>query len=258
MTLGMGAPFIVAAMAGGMAGGMVGADMSGSSILMGAFFGGFMGAMGGMFGPLLANTFGQIGSTMIIAAGGSAMGTAMSGGNLLENMAIGAITAGVYAAAFYSIKNEAARASQSFKERLDRYGYEVLGNDEITGNSKIRTSMDQAWQDSHANINNTKDEAIANNTKEQGGWIKKDGEVIRWPDGIYNRSNPSPMPTEGLAASFHAHPNLGSSWITDPSPPDLVFVDATKVPGYVINKYGIIRIDPSHGRWGYADLYYLP
>ena len=105
-TGGMGAPTVLAGMAGGAAAGAVNTAVNGGNlgvnILAGAALGGIAAGIGGPLAQSLGGGWtGAIGSGALLGAGFGGLGAAVSGGNVLEGMLAGAITGAVLAAAVY-------------------------------------------------------------------------------------------------------------------------------------------------------------
>lgn len=117
---------VAAGVLGGKAGRLVGVSMTGGNFFEGALLGGVFGDIGaGVFKPLATalgrGVTGKIGAAITIAAGAITITTGIYGGKLIENIALGAITAGVYAAAFSSMSNNSQREAGepiTFKELL--------------------------------------------------------------------------------------------------------------------------------------------
>ena len=120
-------------------------------------------------------------------------------------------------------------------------------NDPIAGNKNVGTGMDKAWTDS---------QAYTSNRHEEGGWIIKnnDGDlgVTRWPSGQTRSIQPTPKP-DNAVGHFHTHPNYGTggNGMKGPSPDaDIPFTKTYGVPGYIVDKESVIRVDPKTGEWG--------
>ena len=102
----MGAPAVLAGMAGGAAAGAVNTAVNGGNlgvnILAGAALGGIAAGIGGPLAQSLGGGWtGAIGSGALLGAGFGGLGAAVSGGNVLEGILAGAITGAVLAAAVY-------------------------------------------------------------------------------------------------------------------------------------------------------------
>ncbi len=105
-TGGMGAPAVVAGMAGGAAAGAVNSAVNGgnlgTNVLVGAAFGGFAGGVGGPLAQSLGGGLqGAVGSGAILGAAYEGIGAAAAGKNILAGMLAGAVSGALLAAAIY-------------------------------------------------------------------------------------------------------------------------------------------------------------
>ena len=106
--------------------------------------------------------------------------------------------------------------------------------------------MERAWNDSQA--------YDSLNRHEEGGWIVQHPSdmlvVNRWPSGASASIMPTTKPNNAVA-NFHTHPNYGTggSGIKGPSGADRFFTRMYGLPGYIVDKESIIRIDPKTGDW---------
>jgi len=114
-----------------------------------------------------------------------------------------------------------------------------MSGDEIAKNPRVRSQMEKAFKES-------KDNAVPEiDVRENGGWIKKGGQVERWPEGSSSGMDPTPKPS-GAIGSFHTHP-YGNDvpLIHQPSMPDTIWNQEQGVPGFIIDRQSIMRIEPN-------------
>lgn len=112
--------------------------------------------------------------------------------------------------------------------------------DELVLNQNIQREIELAWRESldgQANV------------KEQGGWILQDEKghlhIERWPEGMSAAIVPTPQPPNAVG-HFHTHP-YGSQemFIHSPSSRDTNFTNRHRLPGFIRDRRGVFRIDPS-------------
>jgi RHS repeat-associated protein len=111
----------------------------------------------------------------------------------------------------------------------------------------IKNKFERAWKNSYPYDSSKR--------HEEGGWIVKDKngnfQVKPWPSGKTASINPTPKPSNAVG-HYHTHPNYGTGGggIKGPSDVDIKFTKKHGVPGYIIDKESIIKIDPKTGKWG--------
>ncbi len=106
LTAGAGAPAAIAGMLGGMSAGAVNTGVNGGNLLMNVVLGGALGALGGGLGVPLSGALGggltgAIGSGAIMGAGLGALGSAVTGGNILDGALAGGLSGAIIAAGVY-------------------------------------------------------------------------------------------------------------------------------------------------------------
>lgn len=113
--------------------------------------------------------------------------------------------------------------------------------DVIVQDAQVRAAMERAFTESHDNV------LPEAEVREQGGWIVRlsngDLDVVRWPEGEAGFIAPSPRP-ENAIAHFHTHP-YGNDFSLEhkPSTTDSLFTRAKGIPGFVIDRQSIMRVD---------------
>lgn len=113
--------------------------------------------------------------------------------------------------------------------------------DAIVLDPRVRAEMERAFAESNDNLLPDAD------VREQGGWIVRlpNGEldVVRWPQGESLSIQPSPKP-DNAVAEFHTHPYGNDvELIHSPSATDSMAVQAGGIPGFIIDRQSIMRID---------------
>lgn len=116
--------------------------------------------------------------------------------------------------------------------------------DALVQDPKVRAAIEGAFTQSH-------DHQLPDaDVREQGGWIVRlpSGEldVVRWPEGESGSMQPPSMPANAVG-HFHTHPYGNDvTLIHRPSTADSLFTQARGVPGFVIDRQSIMRIDSEH------------
>ena len=123
--------------------------------------------------------------------------------------------------------------------------------DVIVQDPHVRAEMEKAFAESHDNLLPDKD------VREQGGWVVRSPsgklDVVRWPEGESGSMTPPDKP-DNAVAHFHTHPYGNDVALTHrPSIDDSMFTEAMGIPGFVIDRQGIIRIE-SNRPMAYHDV----
>lgn len=113
--------------------------------------------------------------------------------------------------------------------------------DAIVQDPKVKAAMERAFTESHDNLLPDAD------VREQGGWIVRlptgELDVVRWPQGESGSITPSRRP-ENAIADFHTHPYGNDvGLIHAPSAADSLATKAEGIPGFIIDRQSIMRVD---------------
>jgi len=232
----------------------------GVGLMTGGLGGGVGEAVGGALGALLGGVVGGTASGVFM--------TAVSGGDLGQNILAGAAFGAV--GAMFSLSASAARelsqedagaqlVQEGARQQTPGVGASpmppapspgTIGPGEALADPKIKAELWRAWGESHPSA------TPSPRTHEQGGWIiertSKLGRfflgryyVERWPGtGGTGSSIPVPKPPPGVrvVGSFHTHPNLGPGWVHSASPADWSIFGSGSAPHYIVSGPGVYRI----------------
>ncbi len=142
-----------------------------------------------------------------------------------------------------------SEALQRFRQSQRSVSIKMPG-DELVSDSNIRTEVMRAWQES---MDGQK------MVHEQGGWIVKDEQgrlsVQRWPIGSPGSIAPTPQPSNAMG-HFHTHPYAADETLIHlPSPRDIDFTERHHIPGFIVDRQSILRIDPQSPEQYYHDIF---
>ena len=149
--------------------------------------------------------------------------------------------AGGYASKIFPKRSPGTEGrSQGGAGELEIGETKITKGDEIVLKPKVREGMEKAFLESGDG------HTYAEGIHEQGGWIKKDGEIIRWPEGTPSTIEiPNEIP-KGVVARFHTHPYSPSERFEHiPSPNDFGNANSMKMPSFIIDRIGIMRVEPA-------------
>lgn len=232
---------VVAGIAGGLISGAITGGLKGA--LLGAVMGGIGGLAVGAAGFGLTQAIGKWGAFAVLSGIGLSMSGATGGWRGLVIFGAGMLggLAGGYASKYSPRRSSGTEGrSQGSDSKLEIGETKITKGDEIVLKPKVREGMEKAFLESGDG------KAYGDGIHEQGGWIKKDGEIIRWPEGTPSTIEiPNEIP-KGVVARFHTHPYSRIERFEHmPSPNDFGNAKSLNMPSFIIDRIGIMRVEPA-------------